>query len=133
MLIMFWWFFYYLFGRYQDIISLKQWNPQLKVLLALGGRIPKLALMVSKPNRMAKFVFSTTTFLRSFDFDGIDLDWEFGAIDHPLIDKSKYGVLCMVSGIIPTGHSWGNNTCCHWTSQLPKDKSFQNFISSIHN
>ncbi|XP_069118875.1 acidic mammalian chitinase-like [Argopecten irradians] len=50
--------------------------------------------MVSKPRRQIEFVESTVQLLREYGFDGIDLDWEYGAITYSGVDKTKYSGLC---------------------------------------
>ncbi|XP_021340968.1 uncharacterized protein LOC110441967, partial [Mizuhopecten yessoensis] len=79
---------------YKEVIDLKHANPHLKVMIALGGLVPDFATMVAKPKRMIEFVESTIPFLNKYRFDGIDLDWEFAAIDKPRVDKSQYSGLC---------------------------------------
>ncbi|XP_060071119.1 acidic mammalian chitinase-like, partial [Ylistrum balloti] len=79
---------------YKEIIDLKPANPFLKVMIALGDFDHKIATMVAKPRRMIEFVDSVVEFLQKYGFDGIDLDWEFSAIDKPRVDKSKYSGLC---------------------------------------
>ena len=64
--------------RLKMIVGLKQQNPQLKVLLSIGGwgsgRFSEMA--ASKENR-AKFANDCLRVVKEFGLDGIDIDWEY--------------------------------------------------------
>lgn len=60
--------------------GLKQKNPQLKTLLAIGGwneGSETYSEMSAIPERRKTFVKSVVEFLRKYHFDGLDLDWEY--------------------------------------------------------
>ena len=67
-------------GLYDRVVGLKGKNPNLKVLLAIGGWSFGTAKFkeVAK-NRFTRqtFVFSAVEFLRENNFDGLDMDWEY--------------------------------------------------------
>lgn len=67
-------------GSYQKMTSLKTQFPHLKVSLAIGGWVEGSAnysALASDPEKRKIFTKSVLEFLRKFDFDGLDLDWEF--------------------------------------------------------
>jgi len=76
------------FDKYQDIekggygrfAALKTYNRDLKTMLAIGGwneGSRKFSRLVADPERRYVFVRSALRFLRQYNFDGLDLDWEY--------------------------------------------------------
>ncbi|XP_025092710.1 acidic mammalian chitinase-like [Pomacea canaliculata] len=69
-------------GLYQRTIELKEKNPALKVLLAVGGwqigSKPFLP-MISDEDNMRMWIKNVVSYLRKYGFDGFDMDWEFPA------------------------------------------------------
>ncbi|KRX85176.1 UDP-N-acetylglucosamine--dolichyl-phosphate N-acetylglucosaminephosphotransferase [Trichinella sp. T6] len=67
-------------GLYQRVNKLKQQDPNLKTLLSVGGYgfgIQKFQQLARNQYARSKFVNSLKEFLRRFNFDGVDLDWEY--------------------------------------------------------
>lgn len=61
---------------YEKIIALKQQNPDLKVLLAVGGwnhAAAPFTQMVSTEKSRAEFAENSANFLKKYGFDGLDL------------------------------------------------------------
>ena len=67
-------------GTYERVTELKKKNPDLKVLLAVGGwsfGTERFKTMSATRYSRSLFIFSAMTYLRERSFDGLDLDWEF--------------------------------------------------------
>ena len=78
---------------YKRIIALKQLNPNLKVMLAVGGWMMGYApfrQLTENAYRQTFFTFEVIEFLRKKNFDGLDLCWEF---PRGLDDKEKFSNL----------------------------------------
>ena len=87
--------------RYKKVNELKQTNPNLKTLLAVGGwnmgSIPFSEVVATKQTRQ-KFISSSIQFLRARNFDGLDISWEYPTKrNSPADDQEKFGLLLKVS------------------------------------
>ncbi|XP_021358847.1 probable chitinase 10 [Mizuhopecten yessoensis] len=64
------------------VVGLKEVSPYLRVLIGLGGWVhgsaPFTSLVSSRTN-MDAFARNVIAFLRAWDLDGLDLDWEYPA------------------------------------------------------
>lgn len=69
-------------GAMKRFTGLKSQNPDLKALVAIGGwneGSEKYSNMVATAAGRRNFIDSVLPFLKSQDFDGLDLDWEYPA------------------------------------------------------
>ncbi|CAF0850254.1 unnamed protein product [Brachionus calyciflorus] len=69
-------------GLYERTTDLKKLNPNLKVLLAVGGwnfGPAQFSNLVSNTESVRRFVQHSVQFLKRYNFDGLDIDWEYPA------------------------------------------------------
>ena len=74
---------------YKEFTGLKAINPNVKTLIAVGGWAfndppyqSRFTNMVSSKENRSKFINSAMSFMGTYGFDGVDLDWEYpGAPD----------------------------------------------------
>jgi chitinase len=88
-------------GNFNQLRILKEENPHLKVLIAIGGwtlsgRFSDVALTQSSRD---KFAVSAADFIEQYGFDGVDIDWEYpvsgglGSNVYRPEDKQNYTLL----------------------------------------
>jgi len=69
-------------GAFERFNNLKKRNPQLSTLIAIGGwneGSKKYSAMAANPSSRATFVQSVVDFCKQYNFDGLDMDWEYPA------------------------------------------------------
>ncbi|KAK6171442.1 hypothetical protein SNE40_019631 [Patella caerulea] len=67
-------------GGYTELTSIKKRAPEVKVLLAVGGwvfGIEPFAELANTSESIDGFCKNAIKYLRKWDFDGLDLDWEY--------------------------------------------------------
>ncbi|CAG0902012.1 unnamed protein product [Cyprideis torosa] len=68
--------------NYRKFVALKQTNPDLKLMIAVGGwnaGSVVFSQMAANQASRATFVQSCVSFLQTYKFDGLDVDWEYPA------------------------------------------------------
>ncbi|XP_010873806.1 acidic mammalian chitinase [Esox lucius] len=82
---------------YSQFNGLKNQNGNLKTLLSVGGwnfGSAGFSAMVASPTNRQTFINSVIVFLRKYEFDGLDIDWEYPANrGSPPQDQQLYSVL----------------------------------------
>jgi chitinase len=82
---------------YKQVLALKEKNPSLRVLLAIGGWMvgpQPFRTLTENVYRQTLFTFSAIEYLRAKGFDGLDLCWEF---PRGTEDKARFTALVKVS------------------------------------
>ncbi|KAI8776875.1 acidic mammalian chitinase [Biomphalaria glabrata] len=84
-------------GLYAQVTSLRTKNPELKILLAIGGWVAGYEPfydVVESEQTISRFADNAITYLRDAGMDGLDVDWEFpGSRGSPGEDKFKFTLL----------------------------------------
>lgn len=81
---------------YKQVVALKEKNPTLRVLLAIGGWMvgpQPFRTLTENVYRQTLFTFSAIEYLRAKGFDGLDLCWEF---PRGTEDKARFTALVKV-------------------------------------
>uniref|UniRef100_K1QQW5 Acidic mammalian chitinase n=1 Tax=Magallana gigas TaxID=29159 RepID=K1QQW5_MAGGI len=83
---------------YKQVNEHKAANPNLKTLLAMGGWTAGSLIysnMASTAANRKEFIDSAIDWLRKYNFDGLDMDWEYPANrDGKPYDKENFAHLC---------------------------------------
>lgn len=74
---------------YSSITGLKQWDSSLKVYISIGGwdfnnpgpTATTFSDLAASPANQQKFFVSLISFMSTYNFDGVDIDWEYPAAD----------------------------------------------------
>ena len=67
---------------FRKLVALKSKSPSLKVSFAIGGwveSVKKYSDLASDSRRIRTFVRSVRKWIDAYNFDGVDLDWEYPA------------------------------------------------------
>ena len=85
-------------AKYTQFNSLKDTNPTLKTLIAVGGwnfDQTRFSNVASTSAKRTAFANSVVTFLEDNNFDGIDIDWEYPVTRQGTpADYANYPLLC---------------------------------------
>lgn len=63
--------------RFRKIVALKHINPNLKVVLCIGGSSESLSQMAADPAKRSALAGDCNRIIKEYGIDGIDFDWEF--------------------------------------------------------
>ena len=77
-------------GKLQQLVAQKEQHPHLNVMLACGGwGAGGFSDMAATAEGRHKFVQSTISMIEEYQLDGIDIDWEYPALDWAGIDARE--------------------------------------------
>ncbi|KAJ8980546.1 hypothetical protein NQ317_001053 [Molorchus minor] len=83
-------------GGYRSVTGLKRLNPKLKVLISVGDDGSyRFSSLVSSARRRRDFIRSTISFLTQYDFDGMEIHWEYPGAEEfggHVTDKEFYNL-----------------------------------------
>ena len=95
-------------SRYSRVMAMKQKNPKLKILLAIGGwnmASAPFTKMVATAAGRKEFCMDSVSFLKKRGFDGLDLDWEYPTQrGSPPEDRQRFASLVEVRRHPPLCH-----------------------------
>ena len=84
-------------GNINKFVALKGTNPNIKLLLALGGwndsRTSKYSTLLADSTKRAAFVTHAVSFIQQYGFDGLDLDYEYPVYDGVQTDRAGFTAL----------------------------------------
>ncbi|RNA45046.1 acidic mammalian chitinase-like, partial [Brachionus plicatilis] len=87
-------------GMYHRVNALRKNNSDLKIMLSIGGwthASKGFNEVVRDDSSLEKFVQNVITYLRKYEFDGFDIDWEYpGATDRQAANNTKEGFTRLV-------------------------------------
>lgn len=83
--------------RYEKIDALKLQNPELKVLVSIGGwisedeptRTREFRLTAHSAANRVTFIQNAIKYMRDRNLDGLDIDWEYPRPDDPYLQLMK--------------------------------------------
>jgi chitinase len=87
-------------GNFSYLLSLKKINPNLKIMISIGGWgwSKYFSNAVLSDTSRAAFVASAVSIVRKYHLDGIDIDWEYPGMNgagniHRDVDKQNYTLM----------------------------------------
>jgi len=99
------------YDSFRRFIKLKNQNPNLKLLLSIGGwnsGSGQWSQMAIDPSKRKTFVDSCIHFLDTYQFDGLDFDWEYpGNREGSDIEHDKHDFTLLVQELGEALHSKG--------------------------
>ncbi|CAL4176605.1 unnamed protein product, partial [Meganyctiphanes norvegica] len=100
-------------GGFSGLTGVRDWNSNLKVLLAIGGWNEggkKYSQMAALKSRREAFIKSVVDWMWDYGFDGFDLDWEYpGAPERNGTVQDKDNFLTLVSELREAFMNEGRN------------------------
>ncbi|XP_034942812.1 chitinase-like protein Idgf4 [Chelonus insularis] len=119
-------------GLYRDIVDLKKCFPTLKVYLGIGGGVDpdsnyeKYLTVVEKSQTRNNFITSVIKFVTDFNFDGVDLAWQFPPVD------SKKSENSLTSSLVNYAKSWIGRGAFKDEKVAEHRKGFSNLVWDLN-
>ncbi len=89
-------------GNFRQLYDLKQAHPQLKTLISIGGWTlsDTFSAMAASPTARANFAQKCVEFCKKYNFDGVDLDWEYpGFAEHNGRPEDKHNFTLLLQTV----------------------------------
>ena len=97
-------------GNFNKFVALKGTNPNVKLLLALGGwndsRLSKYSVLLADAAKRTAFVTHAVSFIQQYGFDGLDLDYEYPVYDGVATDRAGFTALVKELRTAFNSHGW---------------------------
>lgn len=91
-------------GYFSKVVAAKKRNPGLKVMAAVGGWIndsEPFSEMAKSAATRKMFIDSVLKIMMKFDFDGLDLDWEYPSLRGGVAgDRKNFVLLIQVNASV---------------------------------
>ncbi|XP_053620320.1 probable chitinase 2 [Plodia interpunctella] len=128
-------------GNFRKFTKLKEENPNLKTILAVGGwneGSAKFSIMAANPIFRNNFIRSSLQFIEDYNFDGLDLDWEYPNrrdTVHGAADIENFTLLTKElreefdkRGLLLTSAVSSNKASAEWSYDIPEISKYLDFI-----
>ncbi len=98
-------------GNFKAFSDLKKKHPHIKTLISIGGWTlsDTFSALAESPTARANFVENAIKFCKDYDFDGVDIDWEYpGFAEHSGRPQDKENFTLLLAELYQAAHAQGS-------------------------